>query len=182
MSDTFTFSPCKRLKNWRTTQQCVCTNRSFKNLLDKNVQQIVWPATDNYSFFFDNKEVYTINMIDQCGYDCYWSMSNNLLNRFYQSNMYNEKGRLRDKNIFIKDNLNFKTWKFYTKLRQYNDIWLNLNEYSDDPDRPESNSSSAFDIEKAFKAEFGGNTSHGKTCDENLRNRYEIRLVTVIKR
>ena len=52
----------------------------------------------------------------------------------------------RDKNIFVMDNLSFKTGKFYTKLRQFNDIWLNLNEYSDDPDRSKSYSLSISDF------------------------------------
>ena len=121
----------------RTIDHCECTNRSLGNLLKKNVQQIVWPATDNYSFFFDNKEFYNIKMCDQWGYDYYTSVSHNLFNRFYQSDLYNEKRRFRDKNIFVMDNLSFKTGKFYTRLQQFNDIWLNLNEYSDDPDRPD---------------------------------------------
>ena len=153
--------------NWRI-DQCECINRSFANLLNKNVQQIVWPATDNYSFFFDNKEFYTINMCDQWGYDYYTSVSHNLFNRFYQSDLYNEKRRFRDKNIFVMDNLSFKTGKFYTKLRQFNDIWLNLNEYSDDPDRSKSYSLSISDFL---------DTKINDSCDDDNDDKYSCKTM-----
>ena len=91
-------------------------------------QRILWPSTDYFTVFYDNQCVLSGKGIFGRPY----STKDNLHNRFYQAEIYQEKNRFDNNNIFLKNtgSLGFHTGKVYYKIFQRTSSkWLDIVEY-----------------------------------------------------
>ena len=91
---------------------------------EQNIQR---PPSNYFTVFYDN---YSICVGKTLGRDYYYTLKHNLYNRLYQSEIYHEKIRFDDKNIFLNNtgSLGFNTGKVYNKFRKSRK-WLEFIEY-----------------------------------------------------